>query len=235
MFATTMELFGFVVTGQDLLVVGFLVFLEGILSIDNALVLAMLAKPLPPHLQRRALTYGFVGAVVFRLISVLLAAQLMRWTWVKVLGGLYLVVLACKNLLTKSHSPENARKQKRQSFWKTVLLIELTDVAFAVDSILAAVALTPKLELVFIGGVLGILLMRFAASVFLKLLNVFPKFEKVAYLLVLLIGCKLLVESAHLPGVHFHSPKEPAFWVFWGLMAITVGFGFTSKDQAKTS
>lgn len=233
MFATTMEIFGTMVTGQDVLVIGFLVFLEGILSIDNALVLAMLARPLPPNLQRKALTYGFAGAVVFRFISVMLASKLMQWNWVKILGGAYLVGLALKHLVFRASSEEQTMKKAKMGFWKTVLLIEITDVAFAVDSILAAVALTPKLWIVFVGGVLGILLMRFAASVFLKLLERFPNFERVAYFLVCWIGLKLLVEAAHLPGVHFHSPAEPAFWIFWTLMATTVAMGFTARGRAK--
>ena len=88
-------------------------------------------------------------------------------------------------------------------FWNTVIAIELTDMAFAVDSIVAAVAMVsgansgekctvhPKLWLVVVGGMLGVIAMRFAAAMFIKLLDKFPRFELSAYLLVLVIGVKL--------------------------------------------
>jgi hypothetical protein len=85
-------------------------------------------------------------------------------------------------------------------FWKTVAVIELTDIAFAVDSILAAMALagskSDKLWVVVAGGILGVILMRFAASVFVRLLERYPRFEVSAYLLVIVIGLKLLADWA---------------------------------------
>jgi len=69
--------------------------------------------------------------------------------------------------------------------------------------------------LVFTGGVLGMILMRFAASVFIRMLHRFPGFETSAYLLVLVIGIKVILEGLALPGIHFHSARSPSFWIFW--------------------
>lgn len=222
-------------TPQDLITISFLIFLEGILSIDNALVLAVLARGLPPEQQRRALTYGLVGAVVFRLMAIGLAAHLMTLNWVKFAGGGYLIFLAAKHFLKKPETPEEISKKPANSFWKAVVLIELTDIAFAVDSILAAVALSNKYWVVFTGGILGVVLMRFAASMFLGLLEKFPFFETTAYLLVLIIGTKVFVEGLRLPGVDFHSSSSPYFWGFWALMLICVLLGFRRppKDAKK--
>jgi YkoY family integral membrane protein len=215
-------------TTQDLAVIGFLTFLEGILSIDNALVLALLAKPLPAHLQRKALTYGLVGAVIFRLIALSLTTYLMQWGWVKWVGGGYLVYVSLAHFWKnrKGAHSEEAQSEKKLSaknaqmlFWKTVLVIELTDIAFAVDSILAAVALSNKFWVVFTGGFLGVILMRVAANAFITLLDKFPRMEVTAYLLVLVIGTKLLIDAAHIPGVDFHSSSSPTFWIFWVTMA----------------
>ncbi len=263
---------------NDLTIIALLVMLEGVLSIDNALVLGLLAKRLPKHLQKRALTYGLVGAFVFRLISIALAALLLKWWIVKLLGGGYLVYIAVHHLFfekpaTDTHgikvghdgemvipqsdvtpdpqAPlplEYAAVQNTHAwqFWKAVLIIELTDIAFAIDSILAAIALVaggklpehgfhPKLWVVVTGGILGVILMRFAAIIFIKLLEKFPRFEMAAYLLVALIGLKLLVDwyfnlppqptsmSWH-PPVNFHS--GPAFWIFWTLMLACFAVGF---------
>ena len=241
---------------SDAVIVGMLVLLEGVLSIDNALVLGILAKRLPPHLRPRALSYGLIGAFVFRVIAIATASFLLRWTFVKLLGGGYLIFIAVKHLFfeTQEEHPERieldaaghpvlidvttggeltpaqeeieirervpigvslvtgeqggggatgissppARGRRYPSFWATVAVIELTDVAFAVDSILAAMALAgsrqEKLWVVIAGGILGVVLMRFAAAIFIKLLDRFPRFEESAYLLVIVIGLKLVAD-----------------------------------------
>lgn len=218
------------ITSQDLIVIGFLVFLEGILSIDNALVLALLARNLPPHLQRKALTYGLAGAVVFRLAALFVVTQLLQWRWVKLVGGGYLIFIAAKHFLSADHREEEGRKPiSARSFWKVVLVIELTDIAFAVDSILAAVALSQKFWVVFTGGMLGVLMMRFAASLFITVLKRFPSFETTAYLLVFVIGAKVFLEYFQLSGVDFHSGSSPWFWGFWGVMAACTLYGFKPR------
>src|SRR5204863_3168133 len=131
------------------------------------------------------------------------------------------------------------------AFWYAVAMIELTDVAFAVDSILAAVGTVPgreKLWIVVTGGMLGVILMRFAAAVFVRLLDRFPRFETAAYLLVLLIGAKLIVDfffnRNHLqPRFDFHDPDAVSFWVFWGLMVVCFSVGFIPPkvSAAKTA
>jgi YkoY family integral membrane protein len=290
------EIFGQSVELHDLAVIGFLIVLEGVLSIDNALVLGILARRLPKRLQSRALTYGLVGAFVFRLIAIGLASYLLQWRVVKLLGGAYLVYVAVKHFFfedqdepeehvvaapgadpTLVESPGNPQDERREAesrtpvplpetvvpagggtakFWPTVAVIELTDIAFAVDSILAAIALVgsapaghkglhPKLWVVVTGGMLGVILMRFAAVIFIKLLEKFPRFEVSAYLLVIVIGGKLLVDwyfntadyahahPQHPHRINFHDFRDPAFWIFWGLMLVCFGYGFIRKKDAQ--
>ncbi len=244
------DVFGQQLDWPDLAVVALLVVLEGLLSIDNALVLGLLAKRLPKHEQGKALWYGLAGAFVFRFMAVLLASLLLRWTFAKFLGGAYLVYIAVRHLFFESQeqgdekirldehghpilveketggpltaeqeeveiqervpvymSLETRKKLGLASFWPTVLVIELTDIAFAVDSILAAIAMVgspppghppgalhPKLWVVILGGLLGLMLMRVAAKLFIQLLDRFPRFEVSAYLLVIIIGLKLLAD-----------------------------------------
>lgn len=213
---------------QDLASIGLLIFLEGVLSIDNALALAVIARQLPRSQQRKALTYGLVGAILFRFIALGLAAYLMSWTWVKFVGGGYLLWLAASHWLKKAD--DDSKKLKvGTSFWKTVLVIEITDMAFALDSILAAVAVTPKLWVVVTGGIIGLIMMRFAATLFIRLLEAFPNFENTAFLLVALIGAKLVLDGLHLPGISFHSPSSWAFWVFWIGILACIGVGFWKR------
>jgi YkoY family integral membrane protein len=250
-------MFGQTFQFADLAVIGLLVVLEGILSIDNALVLGILAKRLPKHQQRRALTYGLVGAFVFRFLAIATATFLLKWTFVKLLGGMYLVYIAVKHFLTKPHneaalSPDGGSTAAKPvaKFWPTVFVIELTDIAFAVDSILAAVGVVgspppgtppdahhPKLWVVITGGFLGVILMRYAAVLFIRLLDRFPRFETAAYLLVTVIGLKLLADwgfnsAEHPHRLNFHSLSSPAFWVFWMAMVACFTYGFLQPKNS---
>jgi YkoY family integral membrane protein len=230
-----------------------LVVLEGLLSVDNALVLGLLAKKLPDRDQKKALTYGLVGALAFRIIAIGGATFLLQWTWVKVIGGGYLLYVPLKHWWdARRHSRDgSALKPPSGGFWWTVLVIELTDIAFAIDSILAAIAVVgpgpaealpgtmhPKLWVVVLGGILGVVMMRFAAALFIRLLERFPRFETAAYVLVLVIGLKLLIDYVGndllYPGTHavnFHSPASPWFWAFWGLMLATLASGFLGSKK----
>jgi len=219
---------------QDLATIGLLVFLEGILSVDNALAIALIARSLPKSQQRKALTYGLVGAVAFRIVALAMVQQLMGWVWVKFIGGGYLMFIAIKHWVKPAvaHDETKPAKASALNFWKVILLIELTDIAFAADSILAAVAVSNKLWVIVIGGIIGLIAMRFAASHFIKLLEKFPNFEQTAYLLVFGVGIKLIVDGFKFPGVNFHSGSSPAFWIFWLFVAVAIAYGFMKRSKA---
>ena len=243
-------MFGQTYSPTDLVTVALLVFFEGLLSIDNALVLALLARRLPKQMRAKALTYGLVGAFVFRFIMIGLAQYLLQWRIVKLIGGGYLLWISLQYFFFKKEEPKLSMEDDDEpvqatGFWRTVTLIEVTDVAFAVDSILAAIALVgpppvgyvglhPKLWVVIAGGMIGVMLMRIAAAMFINLLERFPRFETSAYLLVLTIGLKLLVDWAvntaqHPDRANFHNSSSPLFWTFWASMVICIGIGFIPK------
>jgi YkoY family integral membrane protein len=230
------------VSAADLGTVGLLILIEGVLSIDNALALAVLARPLRADLRKKALTYGLAGAIFFRFVGIASAQYLMHWTWVKYVGGGYLLWLAFSHYFRRPPKGEteaaleageaaSGPAQSPWMFWRIVIAIELTDIAFAVDSILAAVALSNKLWVVVTGGILGTIAMRYAAMVFIKLLQRYPRFEDAAFLLVGLIGAKVTLEAIEIEGVNFHSPSNPAFWVFWSGMLLGLGTGFLPEKR----
>ena len=209
----------------DLLTIGTLALLEGILSVDNALVLAILVKDLPPKLRKKALTYGIVGAFVFRFIALIFAAKLMGWMIFKLLGGGYLIYLAMKHMFF--FRPEDANQTSPKvahSFWMTVIVVELTDIAFSIDSITTAVAMSNKIVIVWLGGILGIIFLRFCANLFVKLLETLPKLEDLAYQLIFFIGIKLFLDA-------FKVHLDPA--IFWAMMAIiaTIGASLVYRDH----
>ena len=162
----------------------------------------------------------------------MLASYLIKAIWVKFVGGGYLLWISIYNLFKKSKKQKEV-KQTQASFWKVVCIIELTDIAFAVDSILAAVALSSKLWVVITGGLIGMIFMRFSAGIFIKLLDKFPRFEKTAYVLVFLIGLKIIIDGFKLPSVDFHDASNIYFWVFWFSMFLTILYSFKKPSKSK--
>lgn len=208
----------------DLLTVATLAVLEGILSVDNALVLAILVRNLPKAQQKRALSFGVVGAFVFRFIALIFAAHLMRFWFFKFIGGGYLIYLAMKHMFFfYKEDAHQAGPKTAASFWRTVLVVELTDVAFSIDSITTAVAMTDKLLVVWIGGMLGILFLRFAAGFFVRLLERLPRLEDLAYQLIFFIGTKLFLEAFHVEISH------TIFWLMMGIIAV-LGASLVYRD-----
>jgi YkoY family integral membrane protein len=220
-----------VFNATDVAVIGFLIFLEGILSLDNALVLALMVRGLPAEQRQKALTYGIWGAFLFRFISLFFLTTLMSLTWIKFVGGGYLIYIALRNLIAPKKEDEFGLL-KWSSFWRVVLCVEIMDIAFSVDSILAAVSLTQNYWVVVTGGILGIMMMRFAAVVFIHLLRIFPNLERTAYLLVLTIGAKLVIQGFNIQGIDFHSSKSPASWLFWLTMMACISSGLRSGKRS---
>lgn len=197
----------------DLVTIGLLVLLEGLLSADNALVLAILVLSLPKAEQQRALRYGMVGAFGFRALAVLLAGYLMQMGWVKLVGGLYLAYLAYDHFSTHHEGGHKKVAPAKpmfglSAFWATVVRVELVDLAFSVDSILVAVALSPKLWVVVTGGILGIIAMRLVAGQMIHLIRTYPALVDGAFIIIAWVAVKLVVEYAHhMDWIHWQIPK----------------------------
>lgn len=244
-----------------------LIILEGLLATDNALVLAIMVKHLPEEERRKALFYGLAGAFVFRFGSLFIISFLVDIWQVQAIGALYLLFMCFNHLFRKyikhksgdkeeeNEEVEGKPAKKKSGFWMTVLKVEIADIAFAVDSILAAVALAVTLPalpigeiggmngghfiVIFLGGFIGLVIMRFAANMFVKLLARKPGLEVAAFCIVGWVGVKLLVLTLGHPGValipeHFaHSTAWKAtFYIV--LVGIAVAGWFLSKDQTET-
>ncbi|MBC8101420.1 MAG: TerC family protein [Cytophagales bacterium] len=230
----------------DLLVVATLVVLEGLLSADNALVLALLVRHLPEDQQKKALLYGLFGAFTLRGIGIFLAKFIMNLWPICAIGSVYLLGLAIRHFTQRHETPEEeaaSAGKKRAGFWHTVFLVEVTDIVFAVDSILVAVALVNnpnKLWIVYTGGFLGIVLLRLAASFFIALIKKYPTLDHMAYGLVGWAGVKLAsttvdifyrsrgVAEENLP----HLLKAPIFWTVFVL--IVAGGAFYAVRHKRT-
>ncbi len=237
--------------------------LEGILAADNALVMALMVKHLPDKQQRRALLYGLAGAFVFRFASLFLISFLVHIWQVQALGAAYLLFISIKflvkkHLLNKDPAEDDEEKEGEENvstkgFWVTVLKVELTDIVFAIDSILAAVALastlpeTPlpkvgdldggKFGVILLGGLAGVILIRVAASYFVKILQEKKGLQTAAYVIVGWVGVKLLVHVlAHkdLQIIPKHFP-ESIVWkvIFWSVLLGTALIGWFASPRQR--
>ncbi len=184
----------------DFVTIGLLVLLEGLLSADNALVLAMMILGLPRRDQKRALRYGLLGAFAFRIVATILASRLIRIGWVKLFGGLYLLYLAYEHFFRSGSAQERSTPRKAMpwlgvtALWATVVKVELVNIAFSVDSILVAVAMSKKLWVVLAGGLLGIVAIRVVVGQLLAIVRKYPAIVDGAFIIIAWIGVKLLVE-----------------------------------------
>jgi YkoY family integral membrane protein len=214
--------------GADALSIATLAVLEGILSVDNSLVLAILVRTLPKEQQKKALLYGIFGAFFFRVVALIFAAQLMGFVIFKIIGGGYLLYLAMKHMFFfYKEDAHQSRPKVAASFWKTVLIVEFTDIAFSIDSITTAVAMSDKLIVVWLAGIMGIVFLRFAAGLFIRLLERLPKLEDLAYQLIFFVGTKLLMEGFHIEISH------GVFWMMMGVIGI-LGSALVYRDYYQT-
>lgn len=235
-----------------------LIGLEGILSADNAVVMAVMVKHLPKEQQKKALFYGLLGAFIFRFASLFIITILVQAWQVQAIGAAYLLYLSVHHLVKTMKRTEKNVEQPKQvkssSFWMTVLKVEIADIAFAVDSMLAAVALAMTLTpvgsfhiggmdggqfiVVFLGGMFGLIIIRFAATWFVKVLEKYPTLETAAYLIVGWVGVKLAVLTLAHPKVNILDETFPAstgwkltFWIV--LIGIALSSYIVSLKKAK--
>lgn len=203
--------------GEDLATSSFIIIdlflIESLLSVDNAAVLATMVMDLPKRLRNKALKYGIIGAYFFRGLCLLFASYLVKFLWLKAIGGFYLLFITYNHFKGKifkksdSDSDDENGFNKRENwiykltagsigiFWSTVILVEVMDLAFSIDNIFAAVAITENIYLICVGVFIGILAMRFVAQSFVKLMETYPFLENMAFCVIGILGFKLMSSS----------------------------------------
>lgn len=189
-----------------LLVILNLILIESLLSIDNAAVLATMVIDLPGNQRKRALRIGIIFAYIFRGLALFGASYLIKITWLKFAGGAYLIYLFLnffyKKLSGKKEPEASSEKEKPglipglSNFWSTVIMVELVDMTFSIDNVFAAVAYTHNIYLVYVGVFIGIITMRIVAGYFVKLMNLFPFLDTVAFIIIGILGTRLCAEFA---------------------------------------
>ena len=213
----------------DFITIALLVVLEGLLSADNALVLAILVLGLPRKDQRKALRYGIVGAFFFRILAILLAVHLIQVGFVKLIGAAYLLWLSYSHFFGRGEGEDRRSIKPATSwmglspFWGTVAKVELTDIVFAVDSILVAVAMSPKTWVIITGGILGIIAMRLVIGQLLRVVRRYPALVDGAFIIIAWVAIKLLIEYLNSAGfITWHISK----WLSFGLIVVIFAIAY---------
>ncbi len=151
-----------------------------------------MVKHLPGKQQKKALFYGIFGAYLFRFIAIGLGTYLIKIWWIKGIGALYLLWMAVQFFFLKKDEEEELVAEAPMGFWRTVLAVEMMDIAFSMDSVLAAFGVSEQVWVLFLGGILGVMMMRGVAQIFLTLIEHYPELETTAYVLIALIGAKMM-------------------------------------------
>ena len=208
-----------------------LIILEILLSADNAIALASLTKSLKNSEDRtRALNIGITISLILRIFLILLSALLLKYLIIRVLAGLYLIYLFFSNVILKgkNYSDEEIKKDysnfNKINFIKVVALLSVTDLAFSIDSITTAVAISDQYILVVTGAVIGVIALRFTSEIFLRLIEYFTRLEMAGYIAILIIGSKLILNTI------FVESFLPDFY-FYILILISFVWGFSEKKS----
>lgn len=213
----------------DFLTIGLLIGLEGLLSADNALVMAIMVLGLPRPQHHKALRYGLLGGFAARAVATMLAVYLIRIAWVKLGGGVYLLYLTYSHFWGGKEGEDRRVAQRAKpwlglsAFWATVVRVELVNLAFSIDSILVAVAMSPKTWVVLTGGILGIVALRLVVGQLITLVERYPVLVDGAFVIIAWIGAKLSLDYMHTAGlVAFEIPQ----WFSLTLVGVIFGIAF---------
>lgn len=228
---------------KDWMIILTLILMECLLSVDNAVVLAARTQVLPTKAEKeKSLLYGLWGAYLFRFIVIGIGTYLIHFWEIKLAGSIYLFYLAFKFFYDQRHPKQAAEREKEKEereaahhkgkkkkkhvlslFWRTVISIESMDIVFSIDSVLAALAVSSNPVVVLIGGMIGIICMRGVAEIIIKLMDIIPELQPMAYLLIAIIALKLLLA---LPPLHFELPNTVFAIIVFTILILTILFHF---------
>ena len=197
-----------------------IVAIDLLLGGDNAVVIALACRKLPPQRQKKAIILGTIGAIVARVVLLIIAVQLLALPWLKVAGGLLLLWIGFKLV---SNDEEEASVSSDSRLWKTVLTITLADVVMSLDNVLAvAAAGKGNVWLVSLGVLISIPVIVMGSQLVLKVLSRFPFIVTLGGALIGWIAGSMLVTdpallrfTGHLASLHWIAGTVGALLVLW--------------------
>lgn len=231
---------------EILLLLPLLVALEAVLSADNAIALAAISRRLHDRSrQEMALNLGLLLALVFRICLIVAARWVLNFWPLQLAASAYLLWLCGRHLVLvmngreegleadggcvdaagRPHPPGHPHEHLTVGLGSVIATLALTDLAFSLDSVAAAVAVSDRIGLVIAGGVIGVIALRLTAELFIRWLEVYRHLETAGYLAVGLVGVRLLLRLG-LPDL-----VQPE-WLLLALVAVLFVWGFSVRNPA---
>ncbi len=212
---------------QTLLLLLVLVALESVLSADNAIALAAIAQGLEkPELERRALNIGLVFAYILRMSLILTASWVSKYWQFELAGAIYLLWLVFQYFSSDSDDGDEHHGPRFTSLWQAIPVLALTDLAFSLDSVTTAIAVSQETWLILIGATIGIIALRFMAGLFIRWLDEFTHLEDAGYITVALVGLRLLMRV-------INDSLVPPEWVMVTAVALIFVWGFSKRNPVE--
>ncbi|QSJ17102.1 DUF475 domain-containing protein [Nostoc sp. UHCC 0702] len=213
----------FHISVEALIVLLILVFLEAVLSADNAIALAAIAQGLEDkELERRALNFGLVVAYVLRITLILTATWVQQLWQFELLGAAYLLWLVFQHFTSEETEDDHHHGPRFNSLWQAIPVIAFTDLAFSLDSVTTAIAVSQERWLVLTGATIGIITLRFMAGLFIRWLDEFENLEDAGYITVSFVGLRLLLKVVN-------DNLVPPEWVMISAIVIILSWGFSKR------
>ncbi|MEH2451257.1 TerC family protein [Nostoc sp.] len=200
-----------------------LIFLEAVLSADNAIALAAIAQGLEDkELERKALNFGLVVAYVLRITLILTATWVQQFWQFELLGAAYLLWLVFQHFTSQQDEDEQHHEPRFNSLLQAIPVIAFTDLAFSLDSVTTAIAVSQEKWLVLTGATVGIITLRFMAGLFIRWLDEYENLEDAGYVTVALVGLRLLLKVVN-------DSLVPPEWIMIPAIFLILGWGFSKR------
>ncbi|MGF1936764.1 MAG: TerC family protein [Nostoc sp. ChiQUE02] len=200
-----------------------LVFLEAVLSADNAIALAAIAQGLEDkELERKALNFGLVVAYVLRITLILTATWVQQFWQFELLGAAYLLWLVFQHFTSQQSEDDHHHGPRFNSLLQAIPVIAFTDLAFSLDSVTTAIAVSQEKWLVLTGATIGIITLRFMAGLFIRWLDEYENLEDAGYITVALVGLRLLLKVVN-------DDLVPPEWIMIAAIFLILGWGFSKR------
>jgi YjbE family integral membrane protein len=184
-----------------------IILIDLVLAGDNAIVIALAARQLPPHLKKKAILWGTVGAIVVRSVMTVGVVWLLKIPGLMLVGGLGLVWIAYQ-LLADQGSDEHDGPVVT-TFWGAMKTIIIADALMGVDNVLGvAGAAHGSFDLVIIGLLISVPIVVFGSTVVLKLVERFPAIIQIGSAVLAFTAAKMVVSEPLLASV-FGAAAQP--------------------------
>ncbi len=214
---------------QTPLILIILIALEAVLSADNAIALAAIAQNLQdPKMQRKALNIGLIGAYILRISLIFTATWVVKFWQFELLGAFYLLWLVYNYFTAREteETPEHNHHLSFSSLWQIIPTIAVTDLAFSLDSVTTAIAVSEDTWLIIAGGTIGIITLRFLAGLFIRWLEEYTHLEDAGFITVGFVGIRLLLKV-------FTPDELVPEWVTISAIFLLFVWGFSERNPIK--